>query len=259
MEDAGPLFRVERGRRDKDQDIDGEVDGGGLYEGGEWATASRLGVVEEGSGDVLDALLGVDHVADHDHAPAVRRGRWRSGDVQLELRVPVQADEGIKHAENQYRDDGGGHLYSEGGDEAGRNHKHHGHRGNGHREHHDGLKEDEEDGDAIVAPGDLQGLGDKEGEVGHGRRDPLPPLFEELVHALGAAGVVLGDGAVAESPAFLHQLDAQPAVLAHVFGQKLTGCCPLSGVCVKDAPKGTATKHTEATRTAQDCTQDVLG
>ena len=138
VEDAGLLFRVERGRRDKDQ-------------------------------DVLDALLSVDHVADHDHAhQQCKEEDGDPGDVQLELRVPVQADEGIKHAENQYRDDGGGHLYSEGGGEAGGNHKRHSRRGNGRREHHDGLKEDEEDGDAIVAPGDLQGLGDKEGEVGHG-------------------------------------------------------------------------------------------
>ena len=150
-------------------------------------------------------------------------------------------------------------MYSEGRGEAGRNHKCHSRRGNGRREHHDGLEEDEEEGDAIVAPGDLRGLGDKEGEVGHGRRDPPPPLLEEFVHALGAVGVVLGDGAVAESPAFLHQQGAQPAVLTHVFGQKLAGRCHLCGVCVKDAPKGTATKHTEAAGTAQDCTQDVLG
>ena len=86
VEDAGPLFRVKCGRRDKDQDVDSEIDGGGLYKGGERATASRLSVVEEDSSDVLDVLLDVDHVADHDHAHQQREEEdGDPGDVQLEL------------------------------------------------------------------------------------------------------------------------------------------------------------------------------
>ena len=192
MEEAGPLVRVEHGRYDEDEGKDEQVYGGGGQERGEITPLQITTVCREGVSKVPDVIYDVGDKARHDHThqEAEEEGA-RLGNVQLQLWVAVQAEDGVGHAEEEQGDHDLDRIHLEGGREPCRDDQDHRCRRDGGGEHHDGLEHDEEDGDPVVALDDLGGVRDEEGEVGHGGGDPPPALLEELVHGLRAVGVVL--------------------------------------------------------------------